>query len=104
MWCPPNDATDREHRSQCRLQRITHVVLSQLARPPAAHVEKTIVEREVDVGDERRYGLESLEQRWQIGGIGWLGGNLDHLARLPLARRLVMQPHPDRAREVFQAQ
>ena len=45
------------------LKRIGHVVLPQFAGTPAGDVQKAIVEREVDVGDQRRHCLEPLEQR-----------------------------------------
>ena len=44
-----------------------------------------IVEREIDVGHERRHGLEALEERRQLFRIGGLGRDFDHLLDRPLA-------------------
>ena len=52
-------------------------------RAPAGDVQEPVVEREIDVGDQRRHGLEALQQRRQLFGIGGLGGDLDHLSNLP---------------------
>ena len=88
-----------------RVERIGHVELLQLAGAQARDVEEAIVEREVDVGDERRHRAESLEQRRQIVGGRRLGGNLDHLADPPGAASVAAfaMPHPDRRRQILQA-
>ena len=60
MGLAPNDATDRDRAAEPRLEWVRYVVLSQLAGSPAAHIKKTVVERQIDVGDQRRNGLEAL--------------------------------------------
>ena len=42
------------HAAGNRVERVGHVVLPQLARSPARHVEPAIIGRETDVGYERR--------------------------------------------------
>jgi putative hydrolase of the HAD superfamily len=44
--------------------------LFELAGAPAGDVEILVVEREIDVGDERRHGLEAFEERRQLRWIG----------------------------------
>ena len=100
----PHDAADPRRAGEHRLERIAHVVLPELARAPARHVEEPVVQREVDVGHQRRHRLESLEQRRQVLGGRGLGRDLDHLLHLP-ARRAVgalAVPHPDGRREILE--
>jgi hypothetical protein len=49
------------------------------AAAPARNVEESIVEREVEIGDERWNRAEALEKRRQIIGGRRLGGNLNRL-------------------------
>ena len=83
------------------LERIGDVVLVQVARSPAGDVEEAVVHRQVDVGDERRHGLEALEHRRQQVRIGRLGRDVDDLLHRPFAA--VAVPGPDRGRQVLQA-
>ena len=87
------------------IERIGHVELLQLACAKARDIEESIVEREVDVGDERRRGAETLEERRQIVGGRRLGGNLDRFVDAPGPASIVAfpVPHPDRRRQVLQA-
>ena len=92
-----------------RVERIGDVVLDELAQAPARDVQVAIVHREIDVGDERRDGLESLEERRQLLGVGGLGRDLDDLLDGPLAVRSVRAllariavPQPDRRRQILQ--
>jgi hypothetical protein len=97
----PHDAADADRAGQPRRERIADVVLPQLAGPPARHVEEAIVERQVDVGDQWRHRVESLEQRRQPLGRRRFGRNLDHLLHRP-AVRIRPVPRPDRRRQVLQ--
>ena len=61
MRGPPDDAADVNRAGQLRMERIGDVVLPHLPGAPAGDVEEPVVERELDVGDERRHRLEVLE-------------------------------------------
>src|SRR5215472_17858853 len=74
----------------------------EIAGTPARYIEIFVVGREVDIGDERRAGLEILDRRRQQIGIGGLGGYLDDLLGLPAIA--VAIPGPDRRRQIFQTQ
>ena len=95
---PPILAEPDEHG----VEGIGDVVLAKLARAPAGDVEIAVVQRQVDVRHQRRHRLEPLEQGRQIGRIGRLRGDRDHLLRLPLLVRGVQVPDPDRRRQVLQ--
>ena len=82
--------------------RVRDVVLVEVAGPPAGDVEVLVVDREVDVGDQRRHRLEALEQRRQLIGLGGLGRDRDDLLDRPLVA--VAIPGPDRGREVLERQ
>ena len=88
------------HRADfARLGRIGDVVLLELTGAPAGDVEEAVVDRQVDVGDQRRDGSERLEGGWQEVGVGRLGGDRDHLVRPPLVA--VAVPAEDRRGEVL---
>src|SRR6266567_3097304 len=98
------DATEVERAGLLRAYRIGDVILDELTGPPARNIEEAVVEGEVDVGDQGRYCLEALEQRWQVFRLGRLGGNFNHLAHSPFAALVatLAVPHPDRGRKIFQ--
>ena len=48
-----------------RLTRIGDIVLAHLAGAAAGGIEKAVVHREIDIGDERRHGTEALQERRQ---------------------------------------
>ncbi len=73
----------------------------QVAGAPAGDIEKPVVHRQIDVGDQRRAGLESLEHRGKLIFAGGFGRDLDHLLHRPLVA--VAIPGPDRGRQVLQA-
>jgi hypothetical protein len=75
--------------------------LQQVARAPAGHVEKTIVERQVDVSHKRWHRAEGLEDWRKQCGISRLGGDINNLAHRPLV--LVAIPGPDGRRQILQA-
>src|SRR5208283_2640075 len=83
-----------------RMKRIGNIVLQELAGSPARDVKEAVVEREVDVGDERGHGLEPLEQGRQLFRIGRLGWYFDHFVHTPFA--ILPMPNPDRSGLVFQ--
>ena len=83
---------------QIGLHRIADIVLPQLTRAPAGHIEKTVVQRQVDVADQRRHGAEALEQSRQQRRIRGLGWDDRRLLRVELAAFAI--PGPDRAFEV----
>ncbi len=78
---------------------IRHVELLHLAGAPAGHVEEPVVDREVDVGDDRRHRGERLQRGRQQVRVGGLGGDGDDLLGLPLVA--VAEPAPDRAGQVL---
>jgi hypothetical protein len=78
-----HDTAEAHLADEPRVVRIADVVLLEVARAPARDVEEAIVEREVDVGDERRDGLEALEERRQLRRVGGLGGDGDDLLDRP---------------------
>src|SRR5215210_6333990 len=82
------------------VERVGDVVLSHLSGAPAGYVEKAVVEREVDVGDQGRHRPEVLEGRRQLIRICRLGWNVDYLLDVPPA--VLAVPEPDRGREVLQ--
>ena len=89
-----HDAADAHLAGQLRLERVGDVVLLQVARTPAGDIEKLVVHRQIDVGDQRRAGLESLEHRGQLIFARGLSRDLDHLLHRPLVA--VAIPGPDR--------
>ena len=93
MWGLPHDAADMDRARFLRMKAIRDVVLQHFARAPARDVEKSIVQGEVDVGDQRRHRLESLSQRRESFGIGRLGRNFNDLLNLP--RTILPVPEPD---------
>jgi hypothetical protein len=74
----------------------------EIASAPAGDVKILIVNREIDIGNERRARVESLQHRRQQMGIGGLGRDLDDLFGFPAAA--VAVPSPDRGRQILQAQ
>src|SRR5215813_3465318 len=60
-----DDAADADLADEFCIERIGHVVLVQVAGPPARHVEEAVVHRKIDVGDERRHRAKTLEHRRQ---------------------------------------
>src|SRR3712207_8576264 len=61
--------SDPHRAREARVERIAHVVAPQLARAPARDVEEAVVQREVDVADQRRHRAEGGEHRRQVGGV-----------------------------------
>ena len=94
----PHDASHRNLAVQLRVERIAHVVLAEFAGAPARDVEVLVVERKVDVGDERRDCPKAFQHGRQQFRIGRLRGNLDHFSDLPLRvlSATVLVPEPDR--------
>ena len=96
-----NDAADAHPAGLLRLERIRYVILDHVAGPPAGDVKKPVVHRQVDIGDQRRHGLEALQQRRKDIGIRRLGRNLGHLPYRPFVALPI--PGPDRGGEILEA-
>ena len=94
-----DDAAEPHGSHLLRVCRVRHVELLQLAGTPAGHVEEPVVDREVDVGDERRHRSEGLQRGRQPVGVGGLGRDGDDLLDLPLVA--VAEPAPDRSGQVL---
>src|SRR5262252_3530564 len=60
-----NDAAEVDRAGLPRSGRIGDVVLDELTCSPARYIEEAVVERQIDVGHQRRHGLEALKQRRQ---------------------------------------
>ena len=75
--------------------------MMEIACAPARDIEEAVVHREIDVGDERRHGLEAFEHRRQEIGIGRLCRDLDDLLDRPFVA--VAIPGPDRGRQILEA-
>ena len=61
------------------LEGVGDVELLQLAGAPAGDVEELVVDAQLDVGDQRRHGLERLEGRRQLVLLRRLGRDGDDL-------------------------
>src|SRR5262245_21875760 len=57
------DAAEPDRTNFFRIEWVGHVVLEKLAGSPARHVEKSIVDGEIDVGHKRSDGHESQGNR-----------------------------------------
>src|SRR5580704_8107352 len=95
-----HDAAQMHGAGLLGMKRIGNVILQEFAGSPARYVKETVIERQIDIGDERRNGLESLEQRRQQIGIGGLGGNFDYFGNGPLSA--VAMPNPNRSGQIFE--
>ena len=101
------DPANMNRADQLGIKRIGDIVLAHLSRAPAGSVEKTIVDGKIDVGEQRRHGLEALEQRRQLARIGWLGGNLNDFLDFKFSVRssvasIRAMPQPDRTGKILQ--
>ena len=97
-----HDAADAHRARELRLERVGDVVLLQVARAPAGHVEEPVVQRQVDVRHQRRAGLEVLQGRRQHAGIRGLGRDVDHLRDRPPVPAVPV-PQPDGGGQVLEA-
>src|SRR5215472_18882783 len=93
-------AADAHCAGELGLERVGDIVLPQIAGTPTGRIEKTIVHREVDIGDERRHRLEPLEDWRKLVWIGRLGRDLDDLSDRPFVA--VAVPDPDRRGKVLE--
>src|SRR5271154_2693937 len=60
MCRAPHDATYMHGPGFFGMERIGNIVLKKFSRAPARDVKKAVVERKINVCDERRHGLEAL--------------------------------------------
>src|SRR5579863_3292043 len=65
-----HDAAEVNRGGLLGVERIGNVVLKEFAGAPAGDVEKTVVERKVDVGDQGRHGFEPLQHGRKLFRIG----------------------------------
>jgi hypothetical protein len=96
-----DDAAEPHRAGLPRVVGIADLVLLQLAGPPARHIEPPVVDREVDVGDQRRHRPERLQGGRQLVGLRRLGGDRDRLPHRPALAVAIPKPH--RGREVLDA-
>jgi hypothetical protein len=90
-----DNPADADLAGELGIERVGHIVLSEIAGSPAGDVEEPVVDRQIDIGNERGDCLEAFEQRRPDIRIGGFGGNLDDLLdRLFVA---IAIPGPDRA-------
>ena len=87
-------------RNEFGIERIAYVILSHFAGSPAGRVEVTVVERKVDVAEQRRDRAEALEHIGKQIRLGRLGWDFDNLRNLP--RIVLTVPKPDRAGKIFE--
>jgi hypothetical protein len=78
---------------------IADVEALELPGSPARDVQRAVVDRQGDVGDQRRHRAERLEGRRQLVLLGRLGRDRDDLARRHCAVGVGM-PQPDRRCQV----
>src|SRR5882762_11513857 len=88
-----DDPTQMNRACFLRMEWIGNVVLQEFTGAKAGNVQEAVIEREIDVRDQRRYGFESLQQGRQFFRIGRLGGNLDYLFHSPVT--VGPMPYPD---------
>ena len=100
MRRPSHDPAQMHAARLLRLEWIRNIVLPNLACAPAGSVQIAIINREIDVGQQRRNRLEALQKRRQLSRIGRLCGNFNHLLNRPASVRPM--PQPDRTRQIFQ--
>ena len=96
----PHDSAQVDGAGKFGMERIGDVVLLEFPGAPRRDVQKFVVEGQIDVGDQRRHGLESLEQWRKFVGIGGLGGNLDYFFYGPGVFFAV--PQPDGSGQILQ--
>src|SRR2546430_11787431 len=100
MGCPGDDPAEAHRTRLLGFEWIGDVVLLELARPPARHVEEAVIKRETNVGYQWRYRLKAFQDGGQLIRVGRLGRDLDNLFRLPVAR--VAVPEPDGTGEILE--
>src|ERR1700675_1079183 len=96
----PDNSTKVQGAGELWVKWIGYIVLLKFTRAPAGHVEKTVVQGKINVGNERRHGLKTLQHGREFVRIGRLRGNFDHFFDGPLA--VVSIPKPNRSRQVLQ--
>ena len=101
MRLAPDDPAESNGCRLARVERVADVVLFEFTCAPAGYVQPAIVDRQVDVGDERWNRAEGLQRRRQVVGLGGLGRDGDHLVDRPTVTVPVPQPH--RRRQILDA-
>ena len=81
-------------------ERVGDVVLPELSRPPARHVELLVVQRQVDVSDQRRHRLNPCSSGGQVGPDPPARPESRSPLHLPLALTSLVALFPFRHRSV----
>src|SRR6266566_7702369 len=74
MWRTADDPSDPHRTGLFRIERVGHIILEHFACAPACDIEKPVIERQVDICNQRRNSFEILEQWRQfrrLGGFRW---------------------------------
>jgi hypothetical protein len=77
MRCATHDPANMHRADQLGIKGIGNIVLPHFSRAPAGSVEKSIIDRQIDVRKQRWHGFEALQQRRQLARIGWFSRNLN---------------------------
>src|ERR1700736_1668776 len=100
MCRAPDDAAQVYGTRKFRMKRIEHIILLKFSRAPTRDVQKAVVQRKIDVRDQRRHGFEPFKQRREFLRVGRLRWNFDHLLDCPFI--FFAMPQPDRSRKIFE--
>ena len=84
------DAAQLDLAGQLGVHRVGDIVLMHLAQPPAGDIEIFVVQAQVDIGDQRRHGLEPLQQGRQV--LCFFGARVDGDGLLGLPFAIVVPP------------
>jgi hypothetical protein len=58
-----HDTPEMDGTGEFRVERSRDIVLAQLACAPARYIKETVIEGQIDIGDQRRYGAKVLQER-----------------------------------------
>src|SRR5204862_1442494 len=93
MWRLSNNPADVNRGRFLWMERVGYIVLDKFSCTPAGGIEKSIVQRENNIGDERRHGLEALKQWRELFGISRLSWDFNDFLYLP--RSVLSVPEPN---------
>ena len=57
----PHNPSEMDRAREFGIKGIGDIVLAHFAGAPTRHVEEAVIEGEIDVGDQRRYGFKPLQ-------------------------------------------
>src|SRR3984885_12415029 len=92
------DAPDPNGAGEVWFPRFGDVALTHLARSPTGDVEELVVEREVDVANQRRHGAEALQQGRQL--LFGRGFRRDCRCLFDMELAVLAPPSPNRAFQI----